>query len=562
MKNQKLELMWIGKENQPKVEPRVLIEDKSKSYGDENTENMLIHGDNLLALKALEDKFTNKIKCIYIDPPYNTGSAFEHYDDNLEHSIWLNLIKARIQILKNLLTTNGVICIHCDDSEQPYLKVLCDEVFGRENFMTLITVETGEVFGTKASHIDKTFVKVKDYILIYVLNKNENFRINPLWTKTNELFDTHYSYYIKNRIKISLKDYLKDIDWVVSDFKKFNLDLKLDNISKLMDLDKKFKKFINEEIAQYIYQDQPYSQKLSDDILKLLDKEDIVNYGELLLFKTSSGSVRYYKSFKDAIHVTDDYEQEKCRSTARGDLWKNFHIDMRNINDEGFVKFKSGKKPERLIRDILYSFTNEGDIVLDSFLGSGTTCAVAHKMNRKWIGIELGEQCYTHCIPRLNNIIDGNDSTGITKRVNWNGGGGYKFYELAPSLLVKDKFNNWIISENYNGDLLAKAICKQEKFDYIEKSETYWKQGKSSENDYIFVTTNHISIEYLDAIHDEMQENESLLICCKTYQEECEDRYDNVTIKKIPQAILNNCEYGKDDYSLNVKEVLEIDEDE
>ena len=200
-------------------------------------------------------------------------------------------------------------------------------------------------------------------------------------------------------------------------------------------------------------------------------------------------------------------------------------------------------------------------MILDSFLGSGTTCAVAHKMQRKYIGIELGNHCYTLSKVRLDNVING-DKTGISKIVNWQGGGGYKFYELAPSLLVKDKFNNWIISENYNGELLAKAICKQEKFDYIEKSETYWKQGKSSENDYIFVTTNYISMEYLNAIHEEMQDNESLLICCKTYQEECEDRYDNITIKKIPQAILNNCEYGKDDYSLNVNEVLEIDEDE
>ena len=183
-------------------------------------------------------------------------------------------------------------------------------------------------------------------------------------------------------------------------------------------------------------------------------------------------------------------------------------------------------------------------------------------MNRKWIGIELGEHCYTHCIPRLSSVINGTDNAGMTKAFNWTGGGAHKIYELAPSLLVKDKFDNWVISENYNGELLTRAICKQEKFDYSPEDNYYWKQGKSSENDYIYVTTNYISLEYLQAIREEMQSNESLLICCKSYQEECKDKYDNITIKKIPQSILNNCEYGRDDYSLNVEEVLEVKEDE
>lgn len=562
MKNQKLELTWIGKDKQFKIEPRILIEDKEKSYGDKNTGNMLIHGDNLLALKALEDKFTNKIKCVYIDPPYNTGSAFEYYNDNLEHSTWLNLMMPRLKILKKLLGRNGAICIQCDDSEQAYLKVLCDEIFGRENFQNMITVETGEVFGTKASHINKTFVKVKDYILIYVVNKDENFHIKPLWTKTNEMFDTHYSYYIKDNKKYNLIEILKQQKDIVKIFEKYNIKLKLSNLSKVMELDEDFKKYINEELAEYIYQDQPYSQKIPQSIENELNKSEIVNYNNLLLFKTASGSIRYYKSFKDSIHMTDDYSREMVRATARGDLWKNYHIDMRNINDEGDVKFKASKKPERLIRDILYSYTNENDYVLDSFLGSGTTCAVAHKMKRRWIGIELGDHCYTLCEKRIKNIIDGKDKTGITKREGWIKGGGYKFYELAPSLLVKDKFNNWVISENFNGDLLIRAICKQEKFDYSPDNNYYWKQGKSSENDYIYVTTNYISLEYLQNIKEEMKDDESLLICCKAYQEECKDKYDNITIKKIPQSILNNCEYGRDDYSLNIEEVLEGQEHE
>jgi adenine-specific DNA-methyltransferase len=134
-RKQKLELTWIGKYDEIKVEPRILLEDKSKGYGDPNTENMLIHGDNLLALKALEQDFAGKIKCIYIDPPFNTGAAFEHYDDNLEHSIWLDLMKPRLEIIHNLLADDGSLWISIDDDECHYLKVLCDEIFGRRNFV-------------------------------------------------------------------------------------------------------------------------------------------------------------------------------------------------------------------------------------------------------------------------------------------------------------------------------------------------------------------------------------------------------------------------------------------
>ena len=545
MKNQKLELMWIGKENQPKVEPRVLIEDKSKSYGDKNTENMLIHGDNLLALKALEDKFANKIKCIYIDPPYNTGSAFEYYDDNLEHSILLNLMQNRLKILYTLLSDDGAILVHLDDSEVHYLKVIMDDIFGRDNFISTIAVRSSTPSGVKTSHKDKTIIKQKDLILVY--RKSDKLRIEPQYTKKYD-WDTHYTYFLdRDKGKI-----VNLVDKLIEE----NIIQKRISLSQLDVEEKKFKDFYIKN-KYNIFRTAP---TMPEDI----KKQSKENPNQLIEYEDRNGEMNYAINgnrctFLDKqIHTLEDGEEGL--SILLCDIWTD--IDFQNTQNEGGNSFPGGKKPERLVRRILNMFSKEGDIVLDSFLGSGTTCAVAHKMKRKWIGIELGEHCYTHCKQRLDNIIDGNDQGGITSFVNWTGGGGYKFYELAPSLLVKDKFNNWIISENYNGELLSKAICKQEKFDYIENSECYWKQGKSSENDYIFITTNYISIEYLEAIHEEMQENESLLICCKTYQEECEDRYDNITIKKIPQSILNNCEYGKDDYSLNVNEVLEIDENE
>ena len=187
---QKLELTWIGKGEEPKLEPRILIENPEYSYGDTNTENMLIHGDNLLALKALEQNFTNKVKCIYIDPPYNTGGAFEHYDDNLEHSIWLNLMYQRIKLLRNLLKDDGVFCMHLDDQEVFYAKVICDEIFGRDKFISSIAVKSSTPSGLKTAHRNKTIIKQKDLILIY--KKTDTLTVNPQYIKRDK-WDSHYS---------------------------------------------------------------------------------------------------------------------------------------------------------------------------------------------------------------------------------------------------------------------------------------------------------------------------------------------------------------------------------
>lgn len=216
-------------------------------------------------------------------------------------------------------------------------------------------------------------------------------------------------------------------------------------------------------------------------------------------------------------------------------------------------------KPERLISKILKVSTKENDLVLDSFLGSGTTAAVAHKMGRRWIGVELGEHAKTHCFPRLKAVVDG-EQGGISKAVNWQGGGGFKFYTLAPSLLKQDKYGNWIISQNYNANMLAAAMAKQEGFKYQPHESTYWKQGQSSEQDFIFTTTQFLTVEALDNIKDEMQPGETLLICCKSFQKECKGKYSGITIKKIPQMLLGRCEFGKEDYSLNIID-LPVEED-
>lgn len=209
-------------------------------------------------------------------------------------------------------------------------------------------------------------------------------------------------------------------------------------------------------------------------------------------------------------------------------------------------------KPERLLYRILTIATNPGDIVLDSFLGSGTTAAVAHKMGRRWIGIELGDHAKTHCMPRLKQVVAGSDQGGISKAVEWQGGGGFRFYTIAPSLLNKDKYDNWIISKEYNSVMLAAAMAKQSGFRYEPDVHVYWKQGRSSEKDYIYTTTQFMTVEMLEKIREEMGPDESLMICAKIYQHECENRFLNITVKKIPQMLLGKCEFGKEDYSLSI----------
>ena len=219
-------------------------------------------------------------------------------------------------------------------------------------------------------------------------------------------------------------------------------------------------------------------------------------------------------------------------------------------------------KSDKLVKRCIEMTTSYGDIVLDSFLGSGTTAAVAQKMGRSYIGIELGNHAYTHCVPRLKMVTDGTDQGGISKAQNWEGGSGFKFYELAPSLLKEDKFGNLVINKEYNADMLAAAMAKQEGYTYQPSQEVYWKQGFGSETDYIYTTTQFMTVEALAAIYETMAEDETLLICCTSFQRECKQAFNNISIKKIPQMLLGRCEFDKDDYSLHIISAPEVESDE
>ena len=555
MQKQKLELTWIGKDKELKLEPRILIEDPKKSYGDPNDENMLIHGDNLLALKALEQDFAGKIKCIYIDPPFNTGAAFEHYDDSVEHSIWLNLMKQRLEIIYQLLSKDGLLFVHLDDCEMAYAKIVLDEIFGRRNYCNTICMTTNDPSGFKATA--STIFSTANYLLVYAKNKSEK-SLEKVYIEKE--YDKAYSKVLLNK-KLPYTEWKWDsLNEVVAH------ELSFDTAREAKkDLGNAFDGKIAEyaiEHAENVFRIAAIGGGAAIKRAKTIDRsiktrdtvfvhpgEDVPNF-----YILNGGQILFFD--KRLIEVNGI----KVPGEVITDVWTD--ISWTGIAPEGNVDFKNGKKPELLIKRILEMSTAYGDWVLDSFLGSGTTAAVAHKMRRRWIGIELGEHVNTHCRPRLKLIIDGKDMSGISEATGWKGGCGFKFYELAPSLLRKDKYGNWIIDEKYNANMLAAAMCKHEGFKFFPDAEIYWKHGKSTESDYIFVTTSFVTAEQIDKIHEEMKRGNSLLICAKSFAPQCKERHANITIKKIPQTVLGKCEFGKDNYDLNIVNAPQKDEED
>lgn len=529
MKNnklQKLELTWIGKDDEREaIEPRILIENPKYSYGDTESGNLLIHGDNLLALKALEQEYSGRIKCIYIDPPYNTGSAFDHYDDNLEHSIWLSLMKSRLEFLRCLLSNDGSLWINLDDNEVHYCKILCDEIFGRNNFLCDISWEKRY----SPAPDTKDFGYIHDHILVY--RKSNSFKRNLLPLTEDQ----------SGRYKNPDND--PRGPWKAADYTC---------------------RFSSEQRPNLYY---PIIQPISGE--EIWPKKNRVWANSKEEHEKNIREKRLWWGMKgtNSVPAKKNFLSEIQQGMMPMSLW---HYQMAGTNQD--AKKESLKlfgnnpfdtpKPEKLVQIILKIATNPGDLVLDSFLGSGTTAAVAQKMGRRYIGIELGNHAYTHCYPRLKMVTDGTDQGGISKAQNWKGGSGFKFYELAPSLLKEDRFGNLVINKEYNADMLAAAMAKQEGYTYQPDTTLYWKQGQSSEHDYIYTTTQFLTVESLDAISETMQEGESLLICCTAFQKECTTHHPNITVKKIPQMLLGRCEFNKDNYNLNIIDMPKMDDEE
>lgn len=529
---QKLELTWIGKDKRPRLEPRIFLEDKSLSYqstkvitneeGEANTafnDNLLIHGDNLLALKALEHQYAGKVKCIFIDPPYNTGSAFAHYDDGLEHSMWLSMMRVRLELLRKLMTDDGSIWITIDDNEAHYLKVMCDEIFGRENYVTSVVWEKADSPRNSA----RQFSSDHDYMLIY--SKNPSWRPYKL-PRTDEANSIYTN---------------PDADprgpWLPGD------------------------PYANKPYSKGLYSvtgptgrvfSPPPGRywRISEDKLRELDDDGRVWWGPN---GSARPSIKRYLSEVSELVPRTIWSKEDVGSnrTSKNEMRKLF---------PGDASFDT-PKPEAMLQRVIHIATKPGDIILDSFAGSGTTGAVAHKMGRRWIMVELGEHCHTHIVPRLKKVMDGEDQGGISKAVNWQGGGGFRYLRLAPSLLKKDDWGNWVINKEYNAEMLAEAMCKHMGFTYAPSQSQFWNHGYSTETDHIYVTTGSLAYDQLKRISEEVGAERSLLICCKAFMAEGAE-FSNLTLKKIPKVILNKCEWDHDDYSFTLNVLPEEQDDE
>ncbi|HQT76444.1 MAG TPA: site-specific DNA-methyltransferase, partial [Rhodopila sp.] len=505
--------------------------DPSKSYarriGEEDLfDNRMIFGDNLLVLKALEADLQGQVKCVFIDPPYNTGSAFEHYDDGVEHSIWLSLIRDRLEIIRRLLREDGSLWITIDDNEMHYLKVTCDEIFGRSNFVANLVWQKKYAKQNDA----KWFSTSHDHILVYAKDKN-------LWRPN-----------LIERGDSQLKGYSNpDNDerglWQSVVYTCAKTRAERPNLYYGIKHPRTGQLIFPSETRVWGYDEKRHAEHVSKGMIwwginQEKDKPRLKSF----LAKVGTGLV------PDTLWLRDD----------SGDN-QDAKREMLALNAEDVFPTP---KPEKLLRKLLEIATEAGDIVLDSFAGSGTTGAVAHKMGRQWVMVELGEHCHTHILPRIKKVIDGDDAGGVTETVGWEGGGGFRYYRLASSLLERDRWGNWVIARSYNAAMLAEAMCKHMGFTYSPSQDPaeYWRHGYSSERDFIFVTTANVTHDQLRAISEDVGPERTLLVCCKAFNARS-DAFENLTVKKIPQAVLSRCEWGRDDYSLRIAEAPPPPED-
>ncbi|WP_294289610.1 site-specific DNA-methyltransferase [uncultured Sphingomonas sp.] len=528
MKKTKLELTWPGKDERPRLEPRILLEHPERGHhaaarreGD-LFDNMLIKGDNLLTLKALEQDYAGKVKCVFIDPPYNTGSAFEQYDDGLEHSLWLSLMRDRVSLIHRLLRDDGSLWVTLDDNEAHYFKVMCDQIFGRANFVATVVWEKD-----KGGRGDADISLSHDNIIVYAKDRK-------FWSKSRNLLP---------RTETQLGRFKNpDNDprgpWRQGD----------DGTAKSGTEKQRFPIVLPS--GRSVTPPPGRYWAFSQTTLELARAEGRAYFGQdgdrLPIIK------RYITEVRDGVAPRTWWSADEVGTNQQA---KRDHLNKLLAEVEPFAT----PKPEGLLQRILTIATNPGDLVLDSFAGSGTTGAVAHKMGRRWIMVEIGNHADTHIVPRLTKVIDGDDAGGVTKAVGWEGGGGFRYYTLAPSLLERDAYDNWVIAPEYNGPMLAQAMCKHLGFTYDpaqgddgdERHAEWWRHGRSSERDFLYVTTQALTQDALRLLSEDVGPERSLLICARAFSGNI-DAFENLTCRKIPASILSKCEWGRDDYSLNI----------
>jgi len=553
LEEKKYGLMWENKEEdvvkQCQKELPVLEEVKNKEIltDQSNPINLLIEGDNYHALSVLNYTHAKKVDVIYIDPPYNTGNKDfifnDHYvdkEDTYRHSKWLSFMEKRLKLAKNLLKDDGVIFISIDDNEVAQLKLLCDEIFGENNFIAMLTIESGEVFGTKAAHVKKTFVKVKDYVLVYAKNKNLIDNKQPLYDEARELYDSHYNTVIENDLsKKSLFQSLKNVDWIKELFDENKLKINSENINHLMKISEKFKNYIFKELAEKLFADAPFNGDID-----FSDKtpQTPFRFENKILFKTGTGSIRMYIPFSETLRQSDDFASRFTRTTIRGDLWKNFHFDMRNVQDEGDIDFKNGKKPVRLIKQLLKWYNNRSAIILDFFVGSGTTGHAVLELNkedngnRRFILCTNNENkiCTDVCYPRIKKVIKGYKNLK-GKKVDGLGGN-LKYYKTSfvPKSRVSDDTKYNLVQRS------TEMICMKE--DTFEKvvDKKYIKIFKNI-NQYTAIL---FHLDYFNEFKKELRGLDKQIhiyvfsLTSDTYDEDFKDLKQKYDLCPIPESIL------------------------
>lgn len=420
-------------------------------------------------------------------------------------------MRDRLEMLRRLLAEDGSIWVTLDDNEAHYFRVMGDEVFGRSNFIADVAWQKKYSPGNN----ERGMSSDHDHVLIWAKDTNKwAWNLLPRTEKQDAAY--------KN----------PDNDprgiWKASD------------LTRAEHRDRDFYP-ITTPSGKEVLPAAGRSWSRPPDEIERLRADNRLWFGPNGDAKPSLK--RFLTEVQEGVVARTIWLRDEVGDNEQGKK------EAKQFNAEDIF---ATPKPERLVHRIVTIASNPNDWVLDSFAGSGTTGAVAHKMCRRWIMVELGEHCHTHIIPRLKKVIDGKDPGGVTEAVGWKGGGGFRYYRLAPSLLEKDQFGYWVINRKYNAAMLAEAICKLEGFAYAPSDTVYWQHGRSTEKDFIYVTTQTLAREQIQKLSDEVGEGRSLLVLCGAFRVKNLDAFPNLTVKKIPKAVLSRCEWGKDDYSLEI----------
>jgi len=398
--------------------------------------NQLIVGDNLTALQRLGESCAGAVRLVYLDPPYNTGSDKDHYGDRSTPEMWAQMMRVRLEAIRPLLADNGVVVAQVDKHEQATLKILMDEVFGRAHFVTTIAVRMSGTSGFKIEHTGKTIVKNTEFLHVYAKRLELESKVH-----TAAPYDSHYSLFMEPASGGHWRFFrLVEHPVVAASLDARGLPHTATALVNLYRDDADFRAFVAGHGAHVCRthtapaasrrehgQGTLFSEGIPADAVALRTHGD----QDYWLRRTRSG-IDQLIPIGLKLHAVDrpGGVDEVVLTNIAGDWWDGFHLDMGNVEIEGDVaSFKAGKKPERLIRRILRTFTQPGDLVLDPFAGSGTTPAVAHKMGRRWIALEAGAQWQSHILPRLERVVAGEDPSGITAAEAWTGGGSFTIHE-------------------------------------------------------------------------------------------------------------------------------------